>query len=263
VTPRPSRLCGRMRIAMLAFAVLGPCLLAPPALAARHLGQRTLRQGARGHDVRVLQDYLTRIELPTPVTGYFGSITKRNVKRFERRNHLRANGVLTRGQARVLRRLADSQPASTPTTGGAQSTALPAPAGKARLNPDGTATAPVGAPAQVQAAIAAGNQIAFKPYVYGGGHGSWIASGYDCSGSVSYALHGGGLLNQPRDSTGFESYGSAGRGQWITIFANAGHAYMVVAGLRFDTSGLSADGSRWHTSSRSASGYVVRHPTGF
>ena len=102
---------------------------------------------------------------------------------------------------------------------------------------DGLATAPADAPPQVQAIIAAGNEIATKPYKYGGGHGKWEDSGYDCSGSLSYAFHGAGMLDEALDSTGFMSWGEAGKGQWVTIYAKGSHAYMVVAGLRFDTSG--------------------------
>jgi cell wall-associated NlpC family hydrolase len=127
----------------------------------------------------------------------------------------------------------------------------------------GLAVPPANAPAVIRKVIAAANKIAFKPYVYGGGHGSWNSSGYDCSGSVSYALHGGGLLSSPEDSSEFESYGSAGRGRWITIWTNPGHAYMYVAGLRFDTSAQSqTGGSRWTTAGRSSSGFIARHPRG-
>jgi hypothetical protein len=115
----------------------------------------------------------------------------------------------------------------------------------------------------VSRVIAAGNRIAGLPYKYGGGHGSFTDSGYDCSGSVSYALHGGGLLNVPMDSSQLESYGAAGPGRHITIYANAGHAYMVVDGRRFDTSARYENGSRWTGSQRSAAGYVVRHPPGY
>ena len=111
--------------------------------------------------------------------------------------------------------------------------------------------------------IAAGNRIAGMPYRYGGGHGSFTDSGYDCSGSVSYALHGGGLLSAPEDSTQLQSYGAPGPGRHITIYANAGHAYMVVDGRRFDTSARSDSGSRWTGSQRSSAGYVVRHPPGY
>lgn len=114
----------------------------------------------------------------------------------------------------------------------------------------------------VQRVTAAGNRIATLPYRYGGGHGSFQDSGYDCSGSVSYALHGGGLISSPQDSTGLESYGAPGPGKHITIYANAGHVYMVVNGRRFDTSAQSRTGSRWASPQSSNSGYVVRHPVG-
>ena len=121
---------------------------------------------------------------------------------------------------------------------------------------------PARGPESVKRIIAAGNRIAFKPYIYGGGHGRWDDNGYDCSGSVSYALHGAGLLKVSRDSTGFESFGQSGYGKWVSIFANAGHVYMMVAGLRFDTSGASNGGSRWQSDTRPPSGYVIRHPRG-
>ena len=110
--------------------------------------------------------------------------------------------------------------------------------------------------------IAAGDEIATRPYVWGGGHGSFESTGYDCSGSVSYALHGGGLLSSPEDSTGLESYGDPGPGRYITIYANSEHAWMVVDGKRFDTVALSESGSRWSSSMGSTGGFVVRHPAG-
>lgn len=131
----------------------------------------------------------------------------------------------------------------------------------ATLLDDGTASPPAGAPAEVAAVIAAGNRIASLPYRWGGGHRTWEDVGYDCSGSVGYALHGGGLLDATSDSGGLMSYGDRGPGTWITIYANPDHVYMVVAGLRFDTSG--ARPSRWQATSRSADGYTVRHPAGF
>jgi hypothetical protein len=100
------------------------------------------------------------------------------------------------------------------------------------------------------------------PYRYGGGHGSFHDSGYDCSGSVSFALHGGGLLRRPMDSGEFMNYGAPGRGRYITIYASPGHAFMVVRGRRFDTTGAVAAGTRWQDSMRSTAGYVVRHPSG-
>ncbi len=110
--------------------------------------------------------------------------------------------------------------------------------------------------------IAAGDEIATRPYVWGGGHGSFVSEGYDCSGSVSYALHGGGLLSSPEDSTALESYGEPGPGREITIYANSEHAFMVVDGKRFDTVALSETGTRWSDSMTSTAGFVARHPAG-
>jgi peptidoglycan hydrolase CwlO-like protein len=121
---------------------------------------------------------------------------------------------------------------------------------------------PPGAPAAIAQVIAAGNAIATLPYIWGGGHGSFHASGYDCSGSVSYALAAAGLLSSPLDSTGFESWGEPGPGRWITVYANADHAFMVVAGWRFDTVALASGGTRWSQTMADTSGFVVRHPPG-
>ena len=220
----------------------------------QHMGDRPLWQGMSGHDVRVLQDFLTRAGYRTSVTGYFGSVTKGNVIRFERAHHMHGDGVVTWTVSQALRAaVAAAERTSTSTSG---------PITKATIS-HGRAIAPSNAPAAVKAVIAAGNQIAFKPYIYGGGHGSWNDSGYDCSGSVSYALHGARLLSSPEDSTELESYGSSGGGRWISIWANSGHVYMYVAGLRFDTSAQSSTGgSRWTYSGRSNDGFVERHPRG-
>jgi hypothetical protein len=156
-----------------------------------------------------------------------------------------------------------------PTTGGAAFSAAQAKkqprtvAGtKAKVDKHGVAVAPAGAPDVVKRIIAAGNRIASKPYRYGGGHGRWKDTGYDCSGSVSYALHGASLLKQSMPSGSFMNWGKKGPGKWVTIYANGGHMYMVVAGLRFDTSGASSAGTRWQAGMRSNAGYVVRHPAG-
>ena len=138
------------------------------------------------------------------------------------------------------------------------------PGERAVLNRDGTAEAPFSAPDRVARVIAAANAIAKFPYIWGGGHGSFQDNGYDCSGSVSYALAGGGLLKAPMASGAFENYGKPGPGRWITIYANGGHMYMVVAGLRYDTSGRSGPrGTRWNQNMRPSAGFVVRHPPGF
>ncbi len=141
-------------------------------------------------------------------------------------------------------------------------TSIPGPGERAALI-DGEAVAPAGAPLVVKAVIEAANRINETPYVWGGGHGSFEDSGYDCSGAVSYALHGGGLISSPLDSGGFTAWGSPGGGSWITVYANYGHAYMVVAGLRFDTSMTGGNGPRWSTEMRSSSGFTARHPDGF
>jgi cell wall-associated NlpC family hydrolase len=138
-----------------------------------------------------------------------------------------------------------------------------APGDAARLRARGLAEAPLSAPDVVAQVIAGGNAIARFPYVLGGGHGSFSDGGYDCSGSVSYALAAGGLLDRPLTSGEFARWGARGRGRWITIYAHAGHVYMYVAGLRFDTSGRNGPrGSRWQTAPRSSAGFVVRHPPG-
>lgn len=132
----------------------------------------------------------------------------------------------------------------------------------ATVGGDGRAIAPPGAPAVVMRVIEAANRIATTPYRYGGGHSSFEDTGYDCSGSVSYALHGGGLLDTTLDSTGLARWGKPGAGAWITVYGHKTHAFMVVAGLRFDTSGRAKGGTRWQAAPRSTRGFSVRHPAG-
>ena len=140
-----------------------------------------------------------------------------------------------------------------------------APTAKARLLSSGELIPPASAPARVKAVIAAANRIRTKPYIWGGGHARFASAGYDCSGSVSFALHGGKFLAGPLPSGPLESWGEEGEGRWITVYANAGHAYMVVAGVRFDTAGDEGGetGPRWHTELLTNEGFVARHPTGF
>ena len=135
--------------------------------------------------------------------------------------------------------------------------------GKARLLPNGKAIPPSNAPRRVVRVIKAANKIRTKPYVYGGGHGSWRDNGYDCSGAVSFALHGGRLLKSPLPSGSLMSWGQRGKGRWITVFANGGHTFARIAGLRWDTSGTGGKGPRWQRDPGSASGFVKRHPRGF
>jgi len=136
------------------------------------------------------------------------------------------------------------------------------PGQEAQVISESEASAPSSAPQAVQDAIAAGNSIATTPYIWGGGHGSFESEGYDCSGAVSFALHGGGFLESPLDSTGLETWGEPGPGQWITVYANAEHAWMVIAGIAFDTVG--GPGPRWHDPwVDSPEGFVARHPAGY
>jgi cell wall-associated NlpC family hydrolase len=128
----------------------------------------------------------------------------------------------------------------------------------------GIALAPPGAPPRVAATINAANTIVGRPYVWGGGHGSWYARGYDCSGAVSFALAGGGFLSTPLTSGALESYGAPGPGRWITIYASGSHAYAVIAGLRWDTVGdARGSGPRWHVAGSPPAGFVARHPPGY
>ena len=251
---------------MLCVAALAVAAVLPvqTADAKRQFGSRTLQIGSKGRDVRVLQDMLTKVGHRVKVDGRFGPGTARRVKAWESRSQLEPNGVVTPEDAQELR---GQVAAGAYEAGGARyeepAPPPPAPAGaKATIAPDGTAVAPAGAPEAVKRIIAAGNEIHDKPYVYGGGHGRWNDRGYDCSGSVSYALHGADLLDQAMPSGGFMRWEEPGRGQWVTIYANEGHMYMVVAGLRFDTSGRSDRGSRWTREMRSSRGYVARHPAG-
>jgi hypothetical protein len=181
--------------------------------------------------------------------------------------------------AAVAATLALAAPAAAQTGGatppGATTPTTPAPApttgttpGVATLQADGSALAPADAPRQVRKAINAANKIRFKPYVYGGGHRSFKARGYDCSGAVSYVLHAAGLLKRPLSSGPLaRSWGSAGTGQWITVYANGGHAYMTIAGLRFDTSAVgealnNGSGPRWRSTARASTGYTAKYYPG-
>lgn len=138
------------------------------------------------------------------------------------------------------------------------------PAPKAKLLPNGELIPPSGAPPRVKAVIEAANRIRTKPYIWGGGHARWWDRGYDCSGSVSFALHGGEFLASPLPSGALMRWGRRGKGRWISVYANGGHTYAVIAGYRWDTSGdRVGTGPRWHADMRSRRGFVVRHPAGY
>jgi peptidoglycan hydrolase-like protein with peptidoglycan-binding domain len=222
------------------------------------LGDRIpVKRGMSGHDIRVLQDFLTRAGFKVSVDGEFGASTEKAVKKFETAQARTVDGIIDAADIDALRTLAGEDDPGA----GTMPTQL-APGDTAQIGSDGLAIAPATAPPQVQAIIAAGNQIATKPYKYGGGHGKWNDSGYDCSGSVSYALHGAGLLDTAMPSGDFTDWGDPGPGQWVTLYAKSSHMFMVVAGIRFDTSGRTKNGTRWQTDMRSTSGYTAIHPPG-
>lgn len=250
---RRTRLCALTTIAALLAT-------AAPATAASY-GERTMRQGMSGADVKALQRHLTRAGVQTAADGAFGPATKRSVKRFQRRNDRRVNGVVRPRLAKFIRRVGNRTQRQQQADAGEQP--APEPIERARVRRDGLAVAPESAPRRVKRVIAAGNEIAKKRYRYGGGHASWNDSGYDCSGSISYALRAGGFVKESRSSGRYMNWATRGRGKWITVYAHSGHAYMVVAGIRFDTSGLRQSGTRWHSDMRSARGFTARHPKRF
>jgi hypothetical protein len=256
------RTMGRVRACAVSVGLLA--LMAPGAAEAK-FGQQTLSVGDRGRDVKTAQRYLNRAGVRTKVDGVYGRRTASKVKRFERAEDRRVNGKLSPSDARALKRAA--RRGGTGGNGGIAAgetdTSATTSGEKAVLSSDGrTAIAPAGAPQEVKDIIAAANKITDKPYRYGGGHGKWEDSGYDCSGAVSYALHGADLLSRPLDSSGFMRWGAAGKGKWVTVYAHGGHAYAVIAGLRFDTSGSGGKGPRWREETRSSGGFTARHPKG-
>jgi hypothetical protein len=193
----------------------------------------TRHRSRTGGGVRALQR-----KVGVPADGVFGPATEAAVKRWQARHGLVADGIVG-PQTRAAMGLGDGPVLRRRGTGSGG-----------------------GGGRRLHRLIAAANRIARAPYKYGGGHGTYHDSGYDCSGSVSYALHYAGVLRTPLDSSGLMSYGLPGPGRHVTIYANAGHAYMVVDHRRFDTSAIGETGSRWTSTHRSSAGYAVRHPRG-
>jgi hypothetical protein len=222
-----------------ADGVAGPATWRALKRSGRRSSSSSGRVASRGPSVRLLQR-----RLGIGADGVFGPATQRAVKRFQRRRGLTADGVVgpatwaalgVRGRHPVLKR--------------------------GRLRSGGSSRRG-GIPIRVRRAIRAANRIARAPYRYGGGHRSFRDSGYDCSGTVSYVLHAAGALDSPLASGSLARWGSPGPGRWITVYAHAGHTFMVIRGRRFDTSALRSGGSRWTSQMRSTAGYTVRHPPG-
>ena len=205
---------------------------------------------SKSGSIRLLQE-----ALHVSVDGEFGPETEAAVRHLQSEHGLNVDGVVGPATWSALGFAGERElhPPRAALGGGSSSSAGGSSAGS---------TSSSGGEGVVARVIAAADEIATRPYVFGGGHGSFISEGYDCSGSVSYALHGGGLLSRPEDSTGLESYGEAGPGRYITIYANAEHAWMTIDGRRYDTVALAEDGTRWSSSMASTGGFVVRHPDG-
>jgi len=257
------------RRAAIAIAATLTLPLTVPVVADAQLGDKTLRKGDSGSEVKALQRGLNKAGYKTDTDGEFGAHTVKRVRAFEGNEQLRVDGKVTPSDAQKLESATErgENGEEELPTGGAtpdkQEKAQTQPGEKGSVGPDGFAVAPAGAPPEVKEAIAAGNEIAKKPYRYGGGHAKLIDSGYDCSGSISYALRKPGIMKSTLASGAMTRFGKSGAGKWITLYANSGHAYMVIAGLRFDTSARKREGTRWSDTPRTTRGYTARHPEGF
>jgi hypothetical protein len=254
------------------------CPLLITLLVAAPAAAQTLAPGAHGAGVKTLQRLLARDGFVLTIDGQYGPGTRRAVRAFQRGAGLAVTGTADDTTIATLRNQTGGSQALAPGTTPAPATTPPpsttpppatdAPAGQATLQ-DGSAIPPADAPDAVVAAIAGGNRIDTLPYLYGGGHKSFDDTAYDCSGAVSYVLHAAGLLDHTMTSGELASWGDPGPGRWMTIYANAGHTWIVVAGLRFDTSRYDSgptvkeSGPRWRLGPRPVKDFTVRHPTGF
>jgi peptidoglycan hydrolase-like protein with peptidoglycan-binding domain len=255
---------------VLAGSLLAAVLALGVADAAQaQLGDRVLKLGKRGSDVRALQGYLDAAGYGAIETGRFDRRTRMGVRSFQSDYGLPASGVVSPRVAKMIRITATAPPGYGGTEYGRAPEAGPTPTGletvpgtRAKILADGTAAAPEDAPAEVKKIIASANEIAKLPYKWGGGHSTWRDTGYDCSGSTTYALRTTFRAGH-YPTFGYSNWQIPGKGHWITTYASSWHVYMEVAGLRFDTSGLRVAGSRWTTQDRSSAGFVPRHPLNF
>ncbi len=228
---------------------------APPTLAANVGGTPVAGGGASTHPPKKAPLHTAPIVAHSARLSYTGPVFEKS-----------ATGALVPYQAPLAPGQVNGPTGGSPVAASAQAKPqLLVPGSIARFV-NGLAAAPISAPASVQAVIWAGNQIIGLPYIFGGGHASFSSPGYDCSGTVSFALHGASLLSTPADSSEFMSWGSHGVGRWVTIFSNPGHAYVDVAGLRLDTSAAddpsNQQGPRWRPLRSANDGYTLRHPLG-
>ncbi len=240
------------------IGISGEETLTPPpsALPVHHSHRAQAADTSQGGgEEQVSGDAVERLQKALKITpdGTFGPETEAAVKRLQARHGLTPDGIVGPATWSVLGISTEGTLTPSASVKDASSETSSSGAGN---------TSSAGSSGLVSEIIAAGDEIATRPYVWGGGHGSFISEGYDCSGSVSYALHGAGLLSSPEDSTALESYGEPGPGSEVTIYANSEHAFMVVDGKRFDTVALAETGTRWSDSMTSTAGFVARHPAG-
>jgi peptidoglycan hydrolase CwlO-like protein len=222
-------------------------------IARQQVFQEVARLGALEERDRALTEQISTQR--NQVAALQGALLSREISLQRARSGSRSKLVALDGQLGHLEARAAALAAQTPVQ-------VNRSVGGIAIDTGGMVQPPPGAPLAVRQMIAAGNAIATLPYIWGGGHASFQASGYDCSGSVSYVLAAAGLLSAPEVSGWFETYGDPGPGRWVTIYANASHVWMEIAGWRFDTVALAQDGTRWAQGGGEFAGFVVRHPPG-
>jgi peptidoglycan hydrolase CwlO-like protein len=221
--------------------------------------EATRLQGLEGRDRQLANQVLDQ---RNQVAALQAALSRRQIAQMAQRSQTSSRYHAVSAQLSTLQRREQEQEKRAAEAAVRAAATGNANVGGLAINTGGMVQAPAGAPEAVKQIIAAGNAIATLPYIYGGGHASFHADGYDCSGSVSYALAAAGLVSSPMVSGAYEDWGDAGPGRWVTLYANAGHIWMEVAGWRFDTVALAESGTRWARGGGEFSGFVVRHPPG-